>query len=72
MGKPHAANYILPTGSCVQCMYEVDYMYQDEISIIEMVVQYMCMYVVCSLSFTQIQAPYKEFQRLQENILDFN
>ena len=46
-------------------------LYQDEISIIEMVVQYMCMYVVCSLSFTQIQAPYKEFQRLQENILDF-
>ena len=42
-------------------MYEVDYMYQDEISIIQMVVQYMCMYVVCSLSFTQIQAHYKEF-----------
>ena len=60
------------TGSCVQCMYEVDYMYQDEISIIEMVVQYMYMYVVCSLSFTQIQAHYKEFQRLQEKILDFN
>ena len=47
-------------------------LYQDEISIIEMVVQYMCMYVVCFLSFTQIQAHYKEFQRLQENILDFN
>ena len=51
MGKPHAANYILPA-----CLYrimctEVDYMYQDEISIIEMVVQYICMYVVCSLSF---------------------
>ena len=44
-------------------------MYQDELSIIQMVVEYMCMYVVCSLSFTQIQAHYKEFQRLQENIL---
>ena len=49
MGKPHAANYILP--ACLyRIMYEVDYMYQDEISIIEMVVQYI-MHICCVFSF---------------------
>ena len=47
-------------------------MYQDEISIIQMVVQYMYMYIVRSLSFTQIQVHYKEFQIFEENIFDFN
>ena len=43
MGKPHAANYILP--ACIYRIMCTVYVMKDEINIIQMVVQYMYMYV---------------------------